>query len=137
MKRYLADTNILSEILKKRPNPQVVERLSLLGPTAIYASEITLMELRFGTALHPEGAALWRKIEASILPLATWLDFNRAASIATADLLATLRRSGSPVGPWDTCLAGTALAHQLIMVTRNTSHFERIPGLNVENWFDP
>jgi tRNA(fMet)-specific endonuclease VapC len=136
MSRYLADTNVLSEVLKKRPNPAVVNRLQSLSPAVVYASEITRMELRFGAALHPHGKALWTTIEASILPLVTWLDFDRDASTTTADLLAAVQKAGTPIGPWDTCLAGTALARGLILVTRNVSHFKRIPKLRVENWFE-
>jgi len=136
MSQYLADTNILSEVLKKRPNPTVVNRLQGLSPSSVFASEITRMELRFGAALHPQGSALWKTIEASVLPLVTWLDFDRDASTMTAELLAAMQRAGTPIGPWDTCLAGTALARGLILVTRNVSHFKRIPRLRMENWFE-
>lgn len=135
MKRYLADTNVLSEVLKKRPHPQVMSRLAKLSPSSLFASEITRLELRFGTELHPQGEKLWAQVEARILPLATWLGFDQSSSIRTADLLASMQKAGTPIGPWDTCLAGTALAHGLTMVTRNVSHFERVPGLQVENWF--
>jgi tRNA(fMet)-specific endonuclease VapC len=136
MKLYLADTNILSELLKKRPEARVVDHLRSLGPGRVHASEITLMEMRFGASLHPQGADLWRMIEAHVLPLVSWLEFNRAASLAMADLLAAMQRAGTPIGPWDTCIAATALANDLILVTRNTAHFHRVPGLQVENWFD-
>ncbi|MCW1925263.1 PIN domain-containing protein [Luteolibacter arcticus] len=136
MRRYLADTNVLSEVLKKRPNSAVVNRLRTLSPASIFASEITRMELRFGAALHPQAETLWESIETSILPLATWLEFDREASTSTADLLAEMRKAGTPIGPWDTCLAGTALARGLVVVTRNVAHFNRIPKLRVENWFE-
>jgi len=136
MSRYLADTNVLSEVLKKRPNAAVVDRLRSLSPSSVFASEITRMELRFGAALHPQGSSLWKTIEASILPLATWVEFDREASTRTADLLAEMQKAGTPIGPWDTCIAGTALTRGLILVTRNVSHFKRIPKLRIENWFE-
>jgi predicted nucleic acid-binding protein len=135
MKRYLADTNVLSELLKKRPHPSVQERLDALPPSRLFASEITRLELRFGTCLVPGGEGLWQRIEDSILPRVSWVSFDEASSLATAELLARLRQAGTPIGPWDTCLAGTALAHKLTFSTRNASHFRRVPGLRVENWF--
>lgn len=136
MKRYLADTNVLSELLKKRPNPDVQKHLDALPPSRLFASEITRLELRFGTCLHPEGERLWQRIEETILPRATWLGFDAACSVVTAELLARMKKSGTPIGPWDTCLAGTALSHGLIVATRNTGHFKRVPGLSLVNWFD-
>jgi predicted nucleic acid-binding protein len=136
MSQYLIDTNVLSEVLKKQPNPKVVSRLRSLSSSSIFASEITRMELRFGAALHPDGSALWKTIESSILPLVTWLDFDRNASTMTAELLASMQKAGTPIGPWDTCLAGTALSRGLILATRNVSHFKRIPKLRIENWFE-
>ncbi len=135
MKRYLADTNVLSELLKKRPHPSVQERLDALPPSRLFASEITRLELRFGTCLVPDGEGLWQRIEDSILPRVSWVSFDEASSLATAELLARLQQAGTPIGPWDACLAGTALAHKLILSTRNVSHFRRVPGLRVENWF--
>jgi tRNA(fMet)-specific endonuclease VapC len=52
-----------------------------------------------------------------------------------AELSADLRRGGREIGLVDTFLAATAMAHGLIMVTRNTRHFEGIANLKVENWF--
>ncbi len=135
MKRYLADTNVLSELLKKRPHPGVQERLDALPPSRLFASEITRLELRFGTCLVPEGEELWERIQGSIFPRVSWVSFDDSSSLATAELLARLQKSGTPIGPWDTCIAGTALAHELTLSTRNVSHFNRVSELRVENWF--
>ena len=39
------------------------------------------------------------------------------------------------IGPYDTLIAGTAMAHQATLVTRNTKEFGRIGKLQVENWY--
>jgi predicted nucleic acid-binding protein len=137
MKRYLADTNVLSEWLRKRPDPAVIGRLEALSPDSLFSSEITRFELKYGACLHPDGEALWQRIERRILPRVTWLAFDESASTATAALLAMMKKSGTPIGPWDTCIAGTALANGMTVATRNISHFRQVPGLNVENWFSP
>lgn len=50
------------------------------------------------------------------------------------DIKALLKRQGAPIGEIDTQLAAHALAENLILVTQNTRHFERVPGVRVEDW---
>jgi predicted nucleic acid-binding protein len=135
MKCYLADTSVLSELLKKRPHPGVLARLDRLPPARLFASEISRLELRFAASLVPDGKRLWRRIEDSVLPRATWVGIDESCSLATAELLARMQKAGTPIGPWDTCLAGTALALHLTLATRNAPHFNLVPGLRVEDWF--
>jgi len=52
---YLLDTNILSELVKKRPNPQVLSQLRSKAALTLFTSCICIMELRFGSALSEEG----------------------------------------------------------------------------------
>ncbi len=52
--KYLLDTNILSELLKKRPSPHLIDRLRSKQPESICTSSICVMELRFGAALRDD-----------------------------------------------------------------------------------
>jgi tRNA(fMet)-specific endonuclease VapC len=52
-------------------------------------------------------------------------------------LKAILRRAGRPIGDVDLLIAGVAVCHGLTVVTNNTSHFERLPELPLENWLEP
>lgn len=52
-----------------------------------------------------------------------------------AELLYHLQSLGHPIGIEDTMIGAIALSHGLTLVTANTKHFSRIPGLKVENWF--
>lgn len=47
---------------------------------------------------------------------------------------AALAKRGTPIGPYDVMIGGTALRHGLVLVTSNTDEFERINGLIVEDW---
>jgi tRNA(fMet)-specific endonuclease VapC len=132
---YLADTNVLSEVLRPRPSVPVVRRLYATHPAVLFASEITRYELRFGAALHPASADVWRRIERDVLPLAIWLPIDEKVSIAAANLRAALRRTGETIDVPDAFLAATARVHDLVLVTRNARHFENVPDLSVENWF--
>ncbi|CAM6632933.1 putative DNA binding protein [Klebsiella pneumoniae] len=53
---------------------------------------------------------------------------------ATGDIKVALRTASTPIGPNDTAIAGHAIAVGAILVTNNTSEFERAPGLNLEDW---
>jgi predicted nucleic acid-binding protein len=134
---YLIDTNVLSEVIRPRPNLAVVRTLLTTDPALRFASDITRCELRFGAMLREDGGALWARIEQRILPLARWLPVDAAVVLAAADLGAMLRRTGQPIEWSDLMLAATATAHELTVVTRNVRHFQRAPNVQVENWFPP
>jgi len=133
--RRLLDTNVLSERLRARPDPGVADRLSRVVPAETFASAVTRFELRYGAGIHPHAASLWVRIERDILPLCSWLPLDDASAEAGALVAAELKRAGRPIGVSDCMIAGTALARGLVLVTRNTAHFERVRGLKVENWF--
>jgi tRNA(fMet)-specific endonuclease VapC len=63
------------------------------------------------------------------------LPFGVEAARAAAALRARLEQHGTPIDPMDTLIAGTAVAHRGVLVTRNTREFGRVPGLAVEDWF--
>jgi predicted nucleic acid-binding protein len=130
------DTNVLSELVKPKPNAGVLRRL-LAAPSGTYrASELTRFELRFGALLHPQPERLWARIQALILPVPTWLPVDAAISERAAIIAAQLRRKGRPVGSLaDPIIAATALEAGLPLVTHNVRHFEAIDDLLVEDWF--
>ncbi len=134
---YLVDTNVLSEILRPRPDLKVVRQLLTLDPALRFGSEISRYELRYGAMLRADGRSLWQRIEERIAPLVQWLPVDEHVAVAAAGLVAFLRREGQPVAWADSMLAATAHVHELTMVTRNVRHFERVPGLVIENWFTP
>ena len=47
---------------------------------------------------------------------------------------ARLRRAGTPIDDFDLLIGTTAVTHDLIMVTNNTGHFDRIENIKIENW---
>lgn len=49
-------------------------------------------------------------------------------------LKANLRQQGLLIEDFDLLIAATALVHNLILVTNNTKHHSRVPGLGIENW---
>lgn len=135
MNGYLLDTNVLSEILKKRPEPRVLERLKTTPARLLATSAVCVTELRYGAARHPQGTRLWDRIARDVLTRIRILPFSEAAAIRAGDLLAALESSGTPIGIEDVLIGATAIHENLTVVTRNTQHFRRLPGLAIESWW--
>jgi tRNA(fMet)-specific endonuclease VapC len=62
------------------------------------------------------------------------MSFDDAAAGRFATIAAALARRGEPIGTFDTLLAAHALSLRLTLVTNNTRHFERVSGVETENW---
>jgi predicted nucleic acid-binding protein len=136
MKGYLLDTNVLSEVIRKRPAAQVLTRLGTKPPSSLLTSCVCLMELRFGAARLPRGRALWERIQREILARVTVLPIGASEATVAGDLLAKLQRLGTPIGVEDVLIAATAMTNDLTVVTRNVKHLARVEGLVVECWWD-
>lgn len=132
----LLDTNVLSEIIRPHPDPRMMSRLFAQSSETLFASEITRFELRRGACLRADTAAFWSRLQTLVLPVVTWLPVTQPISMRAAELSAELWRTGREIGMLDPFLAATALEHNLVLVTRNVKHFERILGLDIENWFE-
>jgi tRNA(fMet)-specific endonuclease VapC len=64
------------------------------------------------------------------------LPFDAAAARRDGEVRARLERLGPPIGDADLRIAAIALARGLTVVTANARHFQRVPGLTVENWLE-
>lgn len=136
MRGYLLDTNVLSELLRKKPAEQVILRLRAIHPDLLLTSSVCVSELRYGAARHPQGDSLWARISQEVLPRIRVLPFGTREAESAGDLLARLERRGKVMDLEDVMIGSTALVHGLTAVTRNVRHFERIDGLAIENWWD-
>ena len=96
-------------------------------------SSITLGELYYGaekSARPPDNIAAIDEFCARI----EVLDFPAKAAAHYGAMRAELARRGTPVGALDLLIGAHARAEGLTLVTNNLREFERMPGLNVENW---
>ncbi|MBI3979310.1 MAG: virulence-associated protein [Chloroflexi bacterium] len=64
------------------------------------------------------------------------LPFDVAAAGRCGQIRAHLERQGTLIGDADLRIAAIALVHDLAVVTGNVRHFQRIPGLAVQNWLE-
>lgn len=126
----MLDTDTVSFLLRGKGN--VAMELMKRAPSTVCMSSITLAELRYG-AEHRQSKKLHDLITAVASSIEVMV-FGPEAASEFGRIGATLRRSGTPIGELDTMIAGHALSLDLILVTNNIRHFERVPGLRLENW---
>ena len=130
--KYLLDTTVISDFV--RGHPGVRQRLLDTPPAELAVSAITVMEVEYGLARNPERAARIRPVVEDLLRHLTVLAFDAGEAVATGELRGELARLGTPIGPWDAAIAGTARLHRLVMVTSNVAEFQRVSGLTIEEW---
>jgi tRNA(fMet)-specific endonuclease VapC len=134
---YLLDTDILSNLMRRRPSTTLIARLASVPPEHQFTSSITLGELLYGAyRLGPESTRLLERLEKSILENLPVVPFDTAAARKYGQIRADLERKGIPIGDADLRIASIALSRGLTAVTGNVTHFRRIPELPVENWIE-
>ena len=128
----LIDTDILSRFF--RNDTRVVNRFDAYcrEQGLICLSIITWYEIVSGL-MHKDAHRQLQRFLAfadqnRVLPL------TQSAAHHAASLYAATRQVGTPVDDTDLLIAGIALAHGMSLATHNVSHFERLPGLVVEDW---
>ncbi|MBU58782.1 MAG: VapC toxin family PIN domain ribonuclease [Alcanivorax sp.] len=131
MLRYLLDTNIVIDVIKRRPMEVLEVFNRRAGEMAI--STITEAELVHGAEDSQHREHNLRQVEDFTSRLEV-LDYGRKAAAHYGDIRADLERKGTPIGVNDLHLAAHARGEGLILVTNNMREFERVAGLRVENW---
>ena len=123
------DTNVISELMRKSPDPAVEAWAIRHAVEDLYFSAVGEAELRYGAAIMPAGRrrdALVSDIE-TVLRAAFGdrvLPFDSAAARAYADIAAMRRLAGRPVTPTDSQIAAVALSREMAVATRNVRDFE-------------
>ena len=139
MSGFLLDTNVISEVVRPRPDPRVARWLESADEESLFVSALTVCEIRKGiTALTDEprkalleawfAGDLMVRFEERILPV-DWIVAERWGRLAGA-----LAKQGSPLSVVDGLLAATALQHNLTMVTRNTGDVLRTGVTVLDPW---
>ncbi len=128
---YLLDTDTLIYSLKG--DPAVVANLNRHRRDPMAVSVISLMELYYGAYKSQRVESNLAKVRAlewgfRVLPVGPEL------AETFGSLKAGLESRGLPLDDFDLSLAATALSQNLVLVTNNGRHFERIEGLRLENW---
>lgn len=129
---YLLDTNICIYLIKKKP-AAVFEKFNKISPGEIGISVITLAELDYGArkSSNPEKNLI--ALNQLLMPFEIF-PFDYQATIEYGKVRSDLEKKGTPIGPLDTLIAAHAKSLGLILVTNNEKEFNRVEGLQIENW---
>ena len=129
---YILDTNTLIYFFKGVGN--VSRTLLSKSPNDIYIPAIVLFELKLGIAKSTNPAKRKKQLE-RLVSHVNISSFGTREADSAAMIRADLEKIGMPIGPYDTLIAGTALAANAILVTHNVKEFERISALTIEDWY--
>jgi predicted nucleic acid-binding protein len=137
--RYLLDTNIVSEAVKPRPSPALLDRLGAQPDHALHISTLTLGEIRRGILEKAPGRRR-RELEdwfagpegPQRLFAGRVLSFDERAAAAWARIMAEGTAAGRPRSAMDMLIAATAAARGLTVASANERHFRDtgVPWIN-------
>lgn len=137
MNVYLLDTNIIIRLLR---SGEYLDKLIELGQGRTAISIITYYEIYVGIEKSPNAKLRKKKCQKfeELVDLLTVIPFGREeakeASKIRVSLEAISKGMGKGIGSMDTLIAGLALANDCVLVTGNTKEFNRVKGLDVEDW---
>lgn len=133
----ILDTNVISEVMQKRPTQAVLGWLNDQPGVSIWTTAVTVFEIRYGLEIMTKGRQrtaleqgfsqiIDNDLEGRVLPL-------EASDAGTAALIsAERRRAGRTIDIRDACIAGIAVTRKASLATRNVKDFEGV-GLTIVN----
>jgi len=134
----ILDSNVLSELMRPKPEARVIAWLDRQPETSIWTTSVSVLEIRFGLQIMQTGrrrtmytqgfGALLDGIDHRIAPFDT-----QAAEHASA-LMASRKIQGRPRELRDTMIAGIVLARHASLATRNILHFDDVSATLVDPW---
>jgi len=134
---YILDTNVISELVAARPNPNVIAWIQSIDADQVFLSVIAIGELKKGIDKLPNSeqkTALDRWLHEDLLVRFEdhLLNIDLGTMLVWGRLNAQLESIGRPIAAIDSLLAATAMQRQYTLVTRNAAHFE-YTGVSLHN----
>jgi tRNA(fMet)-specific endonuclease VapC len=129
---FVLDTNTLIYFFKGMG--QVAEHLLGTPPSEIAVPAIVYYELQVGIAKSTAPEKRIQQLD-EMLGLVTLLPLDAPVARKAASIRADLEAAGTPIGPMDNLIAGTALAHDGVLVTHNLAEFSRVKDLRIVDWY--
>ena len=135
--KYLLDTCLISELVKKEPNPSVVSWLDQQDEQTLFLSVLNLGELQKGISKLTDGTTkdelqAWVALDLVERFTGRILDIDLETALSWGRLQGEAEQAGEKLPVMDSLIAATAAAHGLVVVTRNAKDMERC-GVKVCN----
>ena len=135
------DTNVVSGLMRTPPDAVLVRWLDSQPRTSVWITTITVLEIRFGLDLMPDGrraAALRTAFDRLVVDVLQRriAPFDAAAAGETAALMAARQRRGQTQELRDSMIAGIAVARRATLATRNIRHFPDLAEPPINPWDD-
>lgn len=135
----LLDTNVLSELMRAKPDPNVIAWVDAQASSDLVICSITVAEILYGIARMPDGKrkdALYADVTAMFEEdfADNILSFDADAAVHYADLVAASEERGKIADMADGQIAAIARLHSARIATRNTRHFEAFGVPLVNPW---
>lgn len=128
----LLDTDILSAVMRQHSAAWARARAYLAVHHRLTFSIITRYEILRG--LHAKNATAQLAAFDQLCSVSTILPLTDAIVVRAAMIYADLHQRGVLIGDADILIAATSLEQGLIVVTNNASHYQRISGIQYDNW---
>jgi tRNA(fMet)-specific endonuclease VapC len=133
--RYLLDTNVCVRYLNG-DSLAIRRKLQTIDLADIAICSIVKLELFYGAMRSNNPNETWARTRRFIEVFVS-LPFDDIAALIAGRIRAQLAILGTPIGSNDLLIAAIAIAHNLTLVTHNTNEFNRVEGLQIEDWEEP
>ncbi|MBL0701937.1 MAG: type II toxin-antitoxin system VapC family toxin [Desulfosarcina sp.] len=130
--KFLVDTDITIYWLNNK-YPQIDQKIRTVGDDTIFISSITVAELFYGAYNSSNPAKNLKLVNELILDI-NIINFDSKAGKQFGTMKAELKKIGKIINDSDLFIAATAISNDMILVTNNEKHFQRIKNLKIENW---
>ena len=132
MIRFLLDTNAVISLLGKKSKP-LTDRLFQCPEGEVALPSIISHELYFGAYKSQKISFNLETLRLLLIDFPV-LPFEGEDARVAGEIRAVLKKAGTPIGPYDVLIAGQAKARGLVLVSNNVGEFERVSGLQLEDW---
>jgi tRNA(fMet)-specific endonuclease VapC len=127
--RYLLDTNVVSELISRRPDERVVRWIDDLDPNSVYLGAITIGEIRKGIEKLPDSGRRdnihrWLSEDLLLRFGGRILNLDVDVALTWGELTGRLEKQGKTMPAIDSLIAALALNHQLTLATHNEDDFQ-------------
>lgn len=138
--KYILDTNIISELISKKPNKKVIIFLQNISDDDLYLSVVTIGEIKFGIDNLQDSEKkkkllnwlyndLFKRFEGKIV------DVDSDIMLKWGYLTSTLKKKGKPMPMMDAMIAATSISKNFTLITRNEKDFSNL-DLEIINPFN-